>query len=623
MANTIEVKVPDIGMDKAPVIEVMVSAGDTVEKEQGLVTLESDKATMEVPASAAGTVKEVKVSEGDDVSEGTVIVVLEATGEAGASSDGDKSAKSDESGKSDTDKQDNTGAKSTKGDKDKQNDKTGKSEASERGGQDKSERKAPKGVADSGKKADIECQVVVLGSGPGGYSAAFRAADLGLDTVLVERYDTLGGVCLNVGCIPSKALLHAAAVIDEAESMAAHGVSFGKPKLDLDKLRKFKQKVVGQLTGGLDGMAKKRKVKTVTGTGTFVSPHELEVEGKDGKKLIRFEKAIIAAGSQSLKLPGFPWDDPRVMDSTGALELADVPKKLLVVGGGIIGLEMATVYAALGSEITVVELADQLMPGADADLVKPLAKRLGKQVKGIHLKTKVVEAKAQKNGIKVEFEGESIPETKIFDRVLVAVGRSANGNRIGAEAAGVSVSERGLIDVDSQMRTNVEHIFAIGDIVGQPMLAHKATHEAHVAAEVCAGEKAHFDARVIPSVAFTNPEVAWVGVTERQAKADGLDIEVARFPWAASGRAIGIDRTEGFTKLIFNKKTQRIVGAGIVGVSAGDLISELALAIEMDCEAADIALTIHPHPTLGESVGLAAEVHEGTVTDLYAPKKKA
>lgn len=627
MANTIEIKVPDIGMDSVPVIEVMVAKGDSVEKEQGLVTLESDKATMEVPSTAAGTIREVKVSEGDDVSEGTVIVVLEAD-DAG---DKDESGK-DESGRKDGKKGGGGSSESPAapagddnkagGDDDSGQKPSGASGSATAESSPGKQAGGPQGAGDSGKKADIECQVVVLGSGPGGYSAAFRAADLGLDTVLVERYDTLGGVCLNVGCIPSKALLHAAAVIDEAESIAAHGISFGKPEMDLAKLRKFKQKVVGQLTGGLDGMAKKRKVTTVQGAGTFVSPHEMEVEGKDGKKLIRFEKAIIAAGSQALKLSGFPWDDERIMDSTGALELADVPKKLLVVGGGIIGLEMATVYAALGSEITVVELADQLMPGTDADLVKPLAKRLGKRVKGIHLKTRVVEAKAQKNGIKVEFEGESIPDAKIFDRVLVAVGRSANGNNIGADKAGVEVSERGLIDVDSQMRTNVEHIFAIGDIVGQPMLAHKATHEAHVAAEVCAGEKSHFDARVIPSVAFTNPEVAWVGVTEREAEKRDLDVEVAKFPWAASGRAIGIDRTEGFTKLIFNKKTQRIVGAGIVGISAGDLISELALAIEMDCEAADIALTIHPHPTLGESVGLAAEIQEGTVTDLYAPKKK-
>jgi dihydrolipoamide dehydrogenase len=464
--------------------------------------------------------------------------------------------------------------------------------------------------------------VLVLGSGPGGYSAAFRAADLGQDTVLVERYATLGGVCLNVGCIPSKALLHAAAVIDEAESMAAHGIAFGKPKLDLDKLRAFKDKVVGQLTGGLASMGKQRKVRVVQGTGMFVSPHELEIDGEDGKKLVRFEKAIIAAGSQSLKLPGFPWDDERIMDSTGALQLRDVPKKLLVVGGGIIGLEMATVYAALGSEVTVVELADQLMPGADADLVKPLHKRIAKRYKGIHLKTKVVEATAQKNGIKVTFEGESIPETSLFDRVLVAVGRSANGNKVGADKAGVAVGERGLIAVDSQMRSNVPHIFAIGDLVGQPMLAHKATHEAHVAAEACAGLKSHFDARVIPSVAFTDPEIAWVGVTEREAKDTGLKVGVGKFPWAASGRAIGIDRTEGFTKLIFDEATHRIVGAGIVGVHAGDLISELALAIEMGAEAADIALTVHPHPTLGESVGMAAEVYEGTITDLYLPKKK-
>src|SRR5690625_3910327 len=452
MANTIEVKVPDIGMDSVPVIEVMVSAGDSVEKEQGLITLESDKATMEVPSTAAGTVKEVKVSEGDHVSEGNVILVLEADEAGSDDASGESGSKSPApAGKADEGGDAPEAKSSGKREPSPPAPPSGKEEG----------KKAPQGASDSGKKADIECQVVVLGSGPGGYSAAFRAADLGLDTVLVERYDTLGGVCLNVGCIPSKALLHAAAVIDEAESMDAHGVTFGKPKLDLDKLRSFKDKVVGQLTGGLAGMAKKRKVTTVTGTGTFVSPHELEVEGEDGTKLVRFEKAIIAAGSQALKLPGFPWDDERVMDSTDALELADVPGKLLVVGGGIIGLEMATVYASLGSDVTVVELADQLMPGADADLVKPLQKRIAKRYKGIHLKTRVVEAKAQKNGIKVEFEGESIPDTKIFDRVLVSVGRAANGNKIGADKAGVSVSERGLIDVDSQMRTNVEHIFAI------------------------------------------------------------------------------------------------------------------------------------------------------------------
>ncbi|MDN5925218.1 MAG: dihydrolipoyl dehydrogenase, partial [Xanthomonadales bacterium] len=572
--------------------EVLVQAGDTVSKDQSLITLESDKSTMEIPSSAAGTVKSMQVKVDDTVSEGDVIALIEiaATG-------------ADEKVKAPT--------------------QDSKAPAEKPSTTSDAAPAVAQGAAQSGRKADLTCQVLVLGSGPGGYSAAFRAADLGLDTVLVERYATLGGVCLNVGCIPSKALLHAAAVIDEAQAIGAHGIEFGKPKIDLDKLRGFKDKVVAQLTGGLASMAKQRKVTTVQGNGMFVSPHELEVDGKDGKTLIRFEQAIIAAGSQALKLPGFAWDDERIMDSTDALQLRDTPKKLLVVGGGIIGLEMATVYAALGSEVTVVELADQLMPGADIDLVKPLQKRIAKRYKGIHLKTKVIEAKAQKNGIKVSFEGESIPETSIFDRVLVAVGRTANGNKIGADKAGVSVSERGLIAVDSQMRTNVAHIFAIGDLVGQPMLAHKATHEAHVAAEVCAGEKSHFDARVIPSVAYTDPEIAWVGLSEREAKEQGLKVGVGKFPWAASGRAIGIDRTEGFTKLIFDSATQRIIGAGIVGVHAGDLISELALAIEMNCEAADIALTIHPHPTLGESVGMAAEVFEGTITDMYVPKKKS
>ena len=480
----------------------------------------------------------------------------------------------------------------------------------------------PQAAASSNRSVDLECQLVVLGSGPGGYTAAFRAADLGVDTVLVERYDTLGGVCLNVGCIPSKALLHAAAVIDEAAAMAAHGVSFGKPKIDIDKLRDFKSKVVGKLTGGLAAMSKQRKVRTVQGVGAFVSPHEMEVQTAEGTRLIRFENAIIAAGSQSVKLPMFPWDDERVLDSTRALELQDVPAKLLVVGGGIIGLEMATVYSALGSEVTVVEFMDQLIPGADADLIKPLALRLGKKLAGIHLKTKVTAARATKKGIEVSYEGDSVPADTVFDRVLVSVGRSPNGGGIGADKAGVAVSERGFISVDSQMRTNVPHIFAIGDLVGQPMLAHKATHEAKVAAEVVAGHKSYFDARVIPSVAYTDPEIAWVGVTEREAKEKGLKIGVGKFPWAASGRAIGIDRTEGFTKLLFDEATHRVVGGGIVGVHAGDLISEIALAIEMGSEAADIGLTIHPHPTLSESVGMAAEVYEGTITDLYMPKKK-
>jgi len=603
MANTIEVKVPDIGgHGNVPVIEVLVKAGDRVEKEQSLITLESDKATMEVPSSAAGVVKELKVKVGDEVSEGAVILTLEASDSLpspparGSGGEGPGEAKAPAP--------------------------AAPSPAPAGHPPPSGEGKAPQAAGSSGRQPDIECKLVVLGSGPGGYTAAFRAADLGVDTVLVERYATLGGVCLNVGCIPSKALLHAAAVIDEAEAMAAHGVSFGKPKIELDKLRKFKEQVVGKLTGGLAGMAKQRKVRTVQGTGSFVSPHELEVKTADGTKLIRFEQAIIAAGSQAVRLPMFPWDDERVMDSTGALELTDIPKKLLVVGGGIIGLEMATVYSGLGSEVTVVEFMDQLIPGADADLVKPLAKRLGSKLKGVHLGTKVVEAKATKKGIEVRYEGESIPETTVFDRVLVAVGRSANGNKIGADKAGVAVTERGFIDVDTQMRTNVPHIFAIGDLVGQPMLAHKATHEARVAAEVVAGMKSHFDARVIPSVAYTDPEIAWVGVTEREAKEKGLKIGVGKFPWAASGRAIGIDRTEGFTKLLFDEETHRVVGAGIVGPHAGDLISELALAIEMGAEAADIALTIHPHPTLSESVAMAAEVYEGTITDLYIPKKK-
>ncbi len=466
--------------------------------------------------------------------------------------------------------------------------------------------------------------MVVLGAGPGGYTAAFRAADLDLDTVLIERYASLGGVCLNVGCIPSKALLHAAEVIDEAAHASEYGVDFGAPKINLDTLRSYKEKVVGQLTKGLAGMAKQRKIRVVQGTAAFVSANELEITGADGKvQLLHFANCVIAAGSQPVKLPGFPWDDPRVMDSTDALELAEVPKNLLVVGGGIIGLEMATVYRALGSDVTVVEFMSQLMPGADLDLVKPLADRLKKQGVAVHLKTKVVEAKAQKNGIACTFEGESIPDGKLFDRVLVAVGRSANGGKLGADKAGVHVTERGLIPVDAQMRTNVPHIFAIGDLVGQPMLAHKATHEGKLAAEVAAGEKKEWVARVIPSVAYTDPEIAWVGVTELEAKAKGLKIGVGKFPWAASGRAIGISRTEGLTKLIFDEATHRVIGGGIVGVHAGELIAEIALAIEMGSEAADIGNTIHPHPTLSESVGMAAEVYEGTITDLYIPKAKS
>ena len=603
MANNVEVKVPDIGgYDDVPVIEVLVAVGDTVAKDQGLVTLESDKATMEVPSSAAGVVKELRVKVGDSVSEGAVIAVLEAEG-AGA---GQKAPNTPPVGAAEA-----ATASAP--------DTVAAPAAPTSGGKQEGPAAAPA----SGKPADIECALVVLGAGPGGYSAAFRAADLGLDTVLVERYETLGGVCLNVGCIPSKALLHAADVIEQAAHAKDYGVDFGKPKIALDKLRGYKDKVVGQLTKGLAGMAKQRKVRVVQGEGRFLSPNELEITGADGKaRVLRFQQCIIAAGSQALKLPGFPWDDPRVMDSTDALQLGEVPKHLLVVGGGIIGLEMATVYRALGSEVTVVELASQLIPGADADLVKPLADRLKKQGVSVHLETKVVEAKAQKAGIACSFEGKSLPKATTYDRVLVAVGRAPNGGKLDAGKAGVQVSERGFIAVDAQMRSNVPHIFAIGDLVGQPMLAHKATHEGHVAAEVAAGLKREWVARVIPSVAYTDPEIAWVGVTENEAKAKGLEVEAAKFPWAASGRAIGLGRTEGFTKLLFDARTHRIVGAGIVGVHAGELISELALAIEMGAEAADIGHTIHPHPTLAESVGLAAEVFEGTITDLYIPRRK-
>ena len=589
----IEAKVPDIGdYDGVPVIEILVAVGDTVKKDQGLVTLESDKATMEVPSPAAGVVKEIKVKLGDSLAEGSLVAILEGEGAAAVPAKPAPIAASPAA----------PAAPATS---------------------------APKPALGSGKPADIECRIVVIGSGPGGYTAAFRAADLGLDTVLIERYEALGGVCLNVGCIPSKALLHAAALIDEASHSDDIGISFGKPKIDLDKLRGFKQdKVVGQFTKGLAGMARQRKVRTVTGVAKFVSPNELEIMGSDGKtQLLRFEQCIIAAGSQAVKLPNFPWDDPRVMDSTDALQLAEVPKKLLVVGGGIIGLEMATVYRALGAEVTVVEFMDQLMPGADKDLVKPLADRLKKQGVVVQLKTKAAKVEASKKGITVHFESATEGqkpelESGTWDRVLVAVGRSPNGGKLDADKAGVTVTERGFIPVDAQMRTNVPHIFAIGDLVGQPMLAHKATHEGKLAAEVAAGEKKEWVARVIPSVAYTDPEIAWVGVTETEAKAKGLKIGVGKFPWVASARAVGIGRGEGSTKLIFDEHTHRIIGAGIVGVHAGDLISELALAIEMGAEAGDIGATIHPHPTLSESVAMAAEVYEGTITDLYIPKKK-
>ena len=601
MANSVEVKVPDIGnFDGVPVIEILVKVGDTVEKDQGLVTLESDKATMEVPSSVAGVVKEIRVKLNEQIGEGAVVAVIEAAGAAASPGAAGGTA---------------VAASPARAQPPAASAPASTTSASAVG-------TPASGAAESGRKADIECALLVLGSGPGGYTAAFRAADLGQDTVLVERYAALGGVCLNVGCIPSKALLHAARVIDEAAHAGDIGIEFGTPKITLDKLRAYKDKVVAQMNGGLAGMAKQRKVRVLEGSGRFVSPHELEVETKDGAKLVRFANAIIAAGSQAMKLPGFPWDDPRMMDSTDALELADIPKKLLVVGGGIIGLEMACVYEALGSEVTVVELMDQLMPGADPDLVRPLQQRLQKRYAGVHLKVKVAKVEAEKKGLKATFEGDKAPEPAYFDRVLVAVGRAPNGAKIGAEKAGVNVTERGFIPVDRQMRTNVPHIFAIGDLVGQPMLAHKATHEGKVAAEVAAGQKSEFVARVIPSVAYTDPEIAWVGLTESEAKKQGIKVGVGKFPHAASGRAVGIGRTEGFTKLLFDEDTHRVVGGGIVAPNAGDLIAEVALAIEMGCEAADIGLTIHPHPTLSESVGMAAEVYEGTITDLYVPKKK-
>ncbi|CCH14221.1 dihydrolipoamide dehydrogenase [Stenotrophomonas sp. PvP093] len=598
---TIEVKVPDIGdYSDVPVIEVLVAVGDTVKKDQGLVTLESDKATLEVPSSAAGVVKEIKVKLGDTLSEGAVVVVLDAEGAAEAPAKAAAPAPAAPASKPPVTPSHRAPA----------------------------EPAAPKPALSSGKPADIECEMVVLGSGPGGYTAAFRAADVGLDTVLVERYASLGGVCLNVGCIPSKALLHAAAVIDEVAHAGDFGVEFGKPTITLDKLRAYKEKVVNQLTKGLAGMAKQRKVRNVQGVGRFVSANELEITAADGStQLLRFQKCIIAAGSQAVKLPNFPWDDKRVMDSTDALELAEVPGSLLVVGGGIIGLEMATVYSALGSKVTVVEFMDQLMPGADKDLVKPLADRLKKQGIDVHLKTKASGVTADAKGITVTFEAAEEGQAPAlaqgtFDRVLVAVGRSPNGKKIDAEKAGVQVTDRGFIPVDRQMRTNVPHIFAIGDIVGNPMLAHKATHEGKLAAEVAAGHKKEWVARVIPSVAYTNPEIAWVGVTETEAKAKGLKVGVAKFPWAASGRAIGIGRTEGFTKLIFDEETHRIIGGAIVGVHAGDLLAEIGLAIEMGAEAEDIGHTIHAHPTLSESVAMASEIYDGTITDLYMPKKK-
>jgi dihydrolipoamide dehydrogenase len=591
MANLVEVKVPDIGDFKdVAVIELLVKPGEVIAVDTALIMVESDKASMEIPSSHAGTVKELRIKLGDKVSEGSVILVVEAAGAAAAAP-----------AKAPAPVAAATASPSAA-----------------------PPAPAPAPTAGSfGGKADIECEMLVLGAGPGGYSAAFRSADIGMKTVLVERYATLGGVCLNVGCIPSKALLHTASVMDEVKSLGHHGIKYATPEVDIGALRGFKDGVVKKLTGGLAGMAKARKVEVVTGVGSFLDPHHLEVVGAGGtKKVVRFAKAIIAAGSQAMKLPFMP-DDERVVDSTGALLLKGIPKRMLVVGGGIIGLEMATVYSTLGTRIDVVEMLDGLMQGADRDLVKVWEKVNAARFENVMLKTKTVGAKATVAGIEVSFEGAKAPGTpQVYDLVLVAVGRSPNGKKIGADKAGVVVTERGFIDVDRQMRTNVAHIFAIGDIVGQPMLAHKAVHEAHVAAEAAHGEAAFFDARQIPSVAYTDPEVAWAGKTEEQCKAEGLKVGKAVFPWAASGRAIANGRDEGFTKLLFDEATHRVVGGGIVGTHAGDLISEICLAIEMGCEPADIGKTIHPHPTLGESIGMAAEVFEGHCTDLPPQKKK-
>ncbi|AOK43852.1 dihydrolipoyl dehydrogenase [Burkholderia vietnamiensis] len=593
--SLIEVKVPDIGdFSGVDVIEVNIKPGDVIGKEQTLLTLESDKASMEVPSDIAGTVKEIKVKAGDKVSQGTVIALVEASAGAAAPAP----AKAPEPAKPVA------------------------AAAPAAAPAQAAAASAPAPQAGSyGGSVDIECDMLVLGAGPGGYSAAFRAADLGMKTVLVERYSTLGGVCLNVGCIPSKALLHTALVVEEAAALASHGITFGKPQVDLDKLRDFKGGVVKKLTTGLAGMAKARKVEVVTGIGAFLDAFHMEVQGDNGKKVVKFKQAIIAAGSQAVKLPFMP-EDPRVVDSTGALELRQLPKRMLVIGGGIIGLEMATVYSTLGAEIDVVEMMDGLMMGADRDLVKVWEKFNAKRFGNVMLKTKTVGAQAKEDGIYVKFEGEKAPaEAQRYDLVLVAVGRSPNGKKIGADKAGVAVTERGFIDVDKQMRTNVPHIFAIGDIVGQPMLAHKAVHEGHVAAEAAHGEKAYFDALQIPSVAYTDPEVAWAGKTEDQCKAEGIKYGKAVFPWAASGRAIANGRDEGFTKLIFDEETHRVIGGGIVGLNAGDLISEVCLAVEMGADAEDIGKTIHPHPTLGESVGMAAELYEGVCTDLPPPRK--
>ena len=601
MSNLIEVKVPAIGDYKnVPVIEVLVKPGDTVNKEDSLITLESDKATMEVPSPAAGMVKELKVKVGDKVAEGALILMLEAS-EAGAAAKAPAPA---------------TPAAETKAPT-----PTISPPESNAGREAAPATPLAARLPPAVQSADIHAEIVVLGGGPGGYTAAFRAADLGKTVALIERYPTLGGVCLNVGCIPSKALLHVAKVITEAGEMAHAGVSFGKPKIEIDKLRLWKAGVVGKLTRGLAGLAKQRKVQVVQGTGEFASPYTIKAQTVEGVKTIAFDHCIIAAGSSVARIPGFPYEDRRIFDSTGALELPEVPKRLLVVGGGIIGLEMATVYDALGAKITVVELLDSLIPGADKDIVRILHKRIEKRYEKILLKTKVTNIEAQKNGLKVTFDSAGGSSSDVFDYILMAVGRRPNGHEIKAEAAGVSVNERGYIPVDKQMRTNVPHIHAIGDICGEPMLAHKATHEGKTAAEAIAGHKAFFDARTIPSVAYTDPEIAWMGLTETQALAEGIEYEKSVFPWAASGRALATGRDDGMTKLLFDKNNRRLLGAAIVGVNAGELIAETVLALEMGADATDIGLTVHPHPTLSETVFFAAEIAEGSITDLYMPKK--
>jgi len=594
--SVVEIKVPDIGdFKEVEVIELLVKVGDSIKVDQSLITVESDKASMEIPSSHAGVIKELKIKIGDKVAEGSLLLLLDAQAAASSIPAVNNATKAVQ-------------------------------EVTTPAPLSASAATSAPLAANFASTVDVQCDMLVLGAGPGGYSAAFRSADLGMSTVLVERYSTLGGVCLNVGCIPSKALLHVAAVIDEAAAMESHGITFGKPQIDIDKLRAYKEKVIGKMTTGLAGMAKARKVNVVQGVGQFVSPYHLEVTAADGsKKTVEFKQAIIAAGSSVVNLPFIP-QDPRIVDSTGALELRTVPKRMLVIGGGIIGLEMATVYSTLGARIDVVEMLDGLMQGADRDMVKVWQKFNEKRFDNIMLKTKTVAVEALSEGIKVTFEsaqeGVSAPAPQLYDMVLVAVGRSPNGKKIAADKAGVTVTDRGFITVDSQMRTNVAHIFAIGDVVSQPMLAHKAVHEAHVAAEAAAGQKSHFDARVIPSVAYTDPEVAWVGLTEDEAKAKGIKLEKGHFPWAASGRAVANARDEGFTKLLFDAETHRIVGGGIVGTHAGDMIGEIALAIEMGADAVDIGKTIHPHPTLGESIGMAAEVFEGVCTDLPPMRKK-